>query len=63
MRGIKFSQHNQTRNITSPTCLYVKRKPDRFASAWRLRKRLQDKPKVSFTDLTSMIVNVPQISV
>jgi predicted nucleic acid-binding protein len=29
---------------------------DRFASAWRLRKRLQDKPKVSFTDLTSMIV-------
>lgn len=28
----------------------------RFASAWRLRKRLQDKPKVSFTDLTSMIV-------
>ena len=29
---------------------------DRFASAWRLRKRLQDKPKVSFTDLTSIIV-------
>ena len=29
---------------------------DRFASAWRLHKRLQDKPKVSFTDLTSMIV-------
>ena len=29
---------------------------DRFTSAWRLRKRLQDKPKVSFTDLTSMIV-------
>lgn len=29
---------------------------DRFTSAWRLRKRLQDKPKISFTDLTSMIV-------
>lgn len=29
---------------------------DRFASAYRLRKRLQDKPNVSFTDLTSMIV-------
>jgi|LGOV01.1.fsa_nt_gb predicted nucleic acid-binding protein len=29
---------------------------DRFGSAWRLRKRYQDKPKISFTDLTSMVV-------
>lgn len=29
---------------------------DRFASAWRLRKRFQDKPRISFTDLTSMAI-------
>ena len=29
---------------------------DRFASAWNLRKRFQDKPNISFTDLTSMVV-------
>ncbi len=28
----------------------------RFAAAWRLRKRFQDKPRISFTDLTSMVV-------
>jgi uncharacterized protein len=28
----------------------------RFAAAWELRKRFQDKPKISFTDLTSMAV-------
>jgi predicted nucleic acid-binding protein len=27
---------------------------ERFTSAWALRKRFQDKPKISFTDLTSM---------
>ena len=27
---------------------------ERFAAAWRLRKRFQDKPRISFTDLTSM---------
>ena len=27
---------------------------ERFAAAWRLRKRFQDKPGISFTDLTSM---------
>ena len=27
---------------------------ERFSSAWRLRKRFQDEPKISFTDLTSM---------
>lgn len=26
----------------------------RFSSAWKLRNRLQDKPDISFTDLTSM---------
>ena len=26
----------------------------RFAEAWKLRKRFQDKPSISFTDLTSM---------
>jgi len=26
----------------------------RFASTWALRKKLQDKPRISFTDLTSM---------
>ena len=29
---------------------------DRFASIWALRKKLQDKPQISFTDLTSMAV-------
>jgi predicted nucleic acid-binding protein len=27
--------------------------PDRFSAAWELRKRFQDKPTISFTDLTS----------
>jgi len=29
---------------------------DRFASAWVLRKKLQDKPRISFTDLTSIVL-------
>ena len=29
---------------------------ERFTAAWELRKRLQDKPKISFTDLTSMVI-------
>lgn len=29
---------------------------ERFTSAWELRKRFQDKPKISFTDLTSMVI-------
>jgi uncharacterized protein len=29
---------------------------ERFVSAWELRKRLQDKPKISFTDLASMVI-------
>jgi len=29
---------------------------ERFIAAWELRKRFQDKPKISFTDLTSMVV-------
>ena len=29
---------------------------ERFASAWELRKRFQDKPKISFTDFTSMVI-------
>jgi predicted nucleic acid-binding protein len=28
----------------------------RFVAAWELRKRLQDKPRISFTDLTSIVV-------
>ena len=28
---------------------------DCFSAAWQLRKQFQDKPKISFTDLTSMI--------
>jgi predicted nucleic acid-binding protein len=28
----------------------------RFAAAWDLRQRIKDKPDISFTDLTSMIV-------
>jgi predicted nucleic acid-binding protein len=28
----------------------------RFSSAWGLRQRFQDKPRISFTDLTSMII-------
>lgn len=30
--------------------------PHRFAGAWDLRRRLHDKPAISFTDLTSIIV-------
>jgi predicted nucleic acid-binding protein len=30
--------------------------PDRFTSAWRLRLRYKDKPRISFTDLTSFVV-------
>jgi len=30
--------------------------PDHFAAAWRLRRRFQDKPTISFTDLTSMAI-------
>ena len=30
--------------------------PERFASAWRLRLRYRDKPRISFTDLTSFVV-------
>ena len=30
--------------------------PDRFHSAWRLRLRYKDKPRISFTDLTSLVV-------
>ncbi len=30
--------------------------PDRFSAAWELRKRFQDKPTISFTDLTSMAI-------
>lgn len=29
---------------------------ERFAAAWELRKRYQDKPRISFTDLTSMAI-------
>ncbi len=29
---------------------------DRFAAAWELRKQFQDKPLISFTDLTSMVI-------
>jgi len=29
---------------------------ERFAAAWELRKRFHDKPKISFTDLTSMVI-------
>ncbi len=29
---------------------------ERFAATWRLRKQFQDKPRISFTDLTSMII-------
>lgn len=30
--------------------------PERFRSAWRLRLRHRDKPRISFTDLTSFVV-------
>jgi predicted nucleic acid-binding protein len=29
---------------------------DRFSAAWELRKRFDDKPTISFTDLTSMAI-------
>ncbi|MEX0269166.1 type II toxin-antitoxin system VapC family toxin [Leptolyngbyaceae cyanobacterium UHCC 1019] len=30
--------------------------PDSFVMAWELRKQFQDKPLISFTDLTSMVI-------
>jgi predicted nucleic acid-binding protein len=30
--------------------------PERFSHAWRLRLRYRDKPRISFTDLTSFVV-------
>lgn len=30
--------------------------PERFSAAWQLRRRFQDKPRISFTDLTSMVI-------
>jgi predicted nucleic acid-binding protein len=30
--------------------------PERFRGAWRLRVRYRDKPRISFTDLTSLVV-------
>lgn len=30
--------------------------PERFATAWKLRLRYKDKPRISFTDLTSFVV-------
>ena len=30
--------------------------PERFSAAWRLRLRYRDKPRISFTDLTSFVV-------
>jgi predicted nucleic acid-binding protein len=30
--------------------------PERFRDAWRLRLRYRDKPRISFTDLTSFVV-------
>jgi len=30
--------------------------PDRFLATWNLRKHFQDKPRISFTDLTSMVI-------
>jgi predicted nucleic acid-binding protein len=30
--------------------------PERFGEAWRLRLRFKDKPRISFTDLTSFVV-------
>ncbi len=30
--------------------------PERFFEAWELRKRFHDKPTLSFTDLTSMVI-------
>ena len=30
--------------------------PERFTAAWELRKRFQDKPMISFTDLSSMAI-------
>ena len=30
--------------------------PNRFANAWRLRLRYRDKPRISFTDMTSFVV-------
>jgi predicted nucleic acid-binding protein len=35
--------------------------PDRFDKAWNLRLRYKDKPRVSFTDLTSFVVRESHI--
>lgn len=30
--------------------------PNHFSKSWNLRKRFHDKPRISFTDLTSMVI-------
>lgn len=37
-------------------CRLVSITPSRFSAAWLLRKKFADKPDISFTDLTSMVV-------
>lgn len=37
-------------------CELVYIAPDQFATSWRLRNRYRDKPDISFTDLSSMVV-------
>jgi predicted nucleic acid-binding protein len=34
---------------------------ERFEKTWELRKRFQDKPRISFTDLTSMVIMQEQV--
>ena len=38
-------------------CLHLENvSPERFISAWELRGRFNDKPLISFTDLTTMVI-------
>ena len=38
------------------TVLVERVTPERFLRAWRLRQRYRDKPRISFTDLTTFVV-------
>lgn len=49
MEGIFQASHQGLLDIEHVT-------PERFRNAWRLRLRYRDKPRISFTDLTSFVV-------
>jgi uncharacterized protein len=42
--------------MASPYVMVEQVTEERFAAAWKLRLKFSDKPAISFTDLTSMVI-------